>query len=199
MKAAKRKRETKIACWGDSLTAGAGAGAGNSYPDVLAQLSGFAVYNGGINGDRSFQIAARVRADSAHRNDVVVIWAGRNNWQDSAAVLADVAGMVSELAPPRRFLVLSVLNAGYAGVGSFEYRDIAALNQALQAAYPRNYLDIRSLLVARYDPSKPHDVIDHGQDVPPSRLRFDDVHLNSAGYALVAEEVLARLRADGHV
>ena len=41
-----------IACWGDSMTA-------SSYPGVLAELSGLTVYNGGIGGERSYDIAGR--------------------------------------------------------------------------------------------------------------------------------------------
>lgn len=49
---------TSLACWGDSLTAGSG-GDGTTYPDVLAELTGLDVFNGGVPGERSAGIAAR--------------------------------------------------------------------------------------------------------------------------------------------
>lgn len=47
-----------LACWGDSLTYGAGGG-GVTYPDLLAARFGVTVYNGGVIGERSSGVAAR--------------------------------------------------------------------------------------------------------------------------------------------
>lgn len=49
---------TSLATWGDSLTAGSG-GDGTTYPDVLADLTGLPVFNGGVPGERSAGVAAR--------------------------------------------------------------------------------------------------------------------------------------------
>lgn len=49
---------SQLAAWGDSLTAGEG-GDGTTYPDVLSQLSGVPVFNGGVPGERSGGVAAR--------------------------------------------------------------------------------------------------------------------------------------------
>lgn len=48
-----------VAAWGDSLTSGVGSSAGFSYPEQLAVLLGRTVYNGGVSGQTSDQIAAR--------------------------------------------------------------------------------------------------------------------------------------------
>jgi hypothetical protein len=48
---------------------------------------------------------------------------------------------------------------------------------------------VRSILVAAYNPLIPQDVIDHSNDVPPSSLRFDALHLTTAGYAIVASSI----------
>jgi lysophospholipase L1-like esterase len=181
----------QVAAWGDSLTAGVG-GAGVSYPTVLGQLIHATVFDGGEGGDTSTVIAARMLADPPSFGDVTIIWAGRNNYFDQAQVLADVASMVAALSTPKRFLILSVLNGSY---GSWEakggqgYGEIIALNKALKAAYPHNFLDIRSLLVAQYDPSLPQDVIDHANDTPPTSLRSDVLHLNAAGYTFVGQQI----------
>lgn len=52
--------EVRIACWGDSLTAGAG-GSGTTYPKILQQLIGnsITVTNLGVGGENSSNIAMR--------------------------------------------------------------------------------------------------------------------------------------------
>lgn len=51
-----------VVCWGDSMTAGAG-GAGTTYPDVLASLSGRTVHNAGVGGETSVTICGRSGAN----------------------------------------------------------------------------------------------------------------------------------------
>lgn len=51
--------ETTIACWGDSLTYGAGVSADSSYPSVLAELTGANIINYGVGGETATTIAAR--------------------------------------------------------------------------------------------------------------------------------------------
>ncbi len=118
----------------------------------------------------------------AQNSGFVVIWAGRNNSGQQAIILSDIAAMVAALPSPKHFVVLSLTNrdsdsefAGGAG-----YAQIIGVNQALAAAYPNNYLDIRSAVVAGYDPSNVEDVLDHSHDVPPSTLRALDEFGNLA-------------------
>lgn len=126
---------------------------------------------------------AFVPSNGTLNNGFVVIWAGRNDYQDESQVLSDIAAMVASLPTPKRFLVMSVLNEEnddpnlsqneYANITG--YHDIIALNAALAAAYPHNYLDIRALLVSDYNPANPLDAIDHTNDVPPYSLRAVDI------------------------
>src|ERR1035437_48466 len=160
-----------IAAWGDSLTAGTG---GTPYLTQLQTLNARVIYNGGVGGDTSTQIATRFLADSTHRSWQTIIWSGRNNYSSQSTVLADIASIVAALPNPKRFLVLSVLNGDYAGLeysGQSGYAQITALDAALAAAYPNNYLDVRAALVAAYSGANAQDVIDYGHDVPPSTLR----------------------------
>lgn len=184
-----------IAAWGDSLTAGNQDGTGTTYPEVLAQLSGVPVYNGGVSGQTSTQIATRMLADTSRYGDFTIIWAGRNNYTYQSQVLADVARMVAAIEPPKHFLVLTVLNAddGYENKGDADYEQLIALNEALLNTYPGDSLDIRSLQVDQYNPSIPQDVIDHSHDMVPSSLRYDVVHLNAAGYRFVARQVFRQI------
>ncbi len=106
-----------------------------------------------------------------------LIWAGRNNVGDTQETLNSIAAMVALLPTPKRFLVLSLTNtvAPYEQVGQPGYMAVIQTNQALQQAYPNNYLDIRDPVIAGYDPNNGEDVIDHGHDVPPSTMRAIDL------------------------
>ncbi len=127
---------------------------------------------------------------NGHDFETVVIWAGNNNFADQPTILTDVANMVALLKPSqKRFVIMGLTNANVRPAGSADYAKIIAVNQALRAAYPRNYLDIREALVRSYNPNDAQDVTDFNNDVPPSSIRVDAIHLNTAGYAIVAQAV----------
>jgi lysophospholipase L1-like esterase len=183
-----------IAAWGDSLTP--------AYARELAILyPGRQVYDGGVIGETSTEIAARQLADtSEHRTWINIFWYGHNNIKDPARIKADIAGSVAALAPGNtRFLVLSVVNEATpeASRGGPEYATVMQLNSELAATYPQNYLDIRTFLVSQYDPSSAQDRIDFGNDVVASSLRFDKIHLNYPGQQLVGRKVKEAIDARG--
>lgn len=179
-----------IACWGDSFTVGYPGTSG--YPEALAALVPRDVYNGGQSGDSSTSIRTRMLAATNRYSNSAVIWAGRNNYAALSTVTADIAAMVAALGHDR-YLVLSVMNGAGEGTGTTAYTDIMALNAALAAAYPDHWYDVRADIVAHYDSGISQDVTDHSADIPPTSLRADTLHLNPAGYNLVADGVAARL------
>ena len=191
-----------IALWGDSLTWGYA-------PQVVSLLSGREVFNGGVIGETSTQIADRMVADTAHRDWVSVFWYGHNNLKDPATidlqrdpaqVKADIARSVAALAPGNtRFLVLSVVNQDKDGErrGDPVYNAILQLNADLAAAYPNNYFDIRSWMVNQADQSKPEDVASFQADLPARSLRWDEVHLTFDGYVAVAKKVRELITSRG--
>ena len=130
------------------------------------------------------------------QSEINVFWMGDNNFFDPEGVKSDIAKAVAFLSTGK-FIVLGLLNAGSEPRGSPSYDQITQLNTDLAAAYPDNFLDIRTILVASYDPSSPQDIADHGNDVPPASLRNDDQHPNEAGYAIVAQRVAGIIRAKG--
>jgi hypothetical protein len=100
-----------IVTWGDSLTAGNEDGTGVTFPGVLSTtLGNRLVYNGGVGGQTSTQIEARMVADTTKSSWTVVIWAGRNNFSNPSQVEADVAAMIASLGSNSHYLVLSVEN-----------------------------------------------------------------------------------------
>ena len=183
---------TYIAAWGDSLTAGTG---GTPYPSQLSSiLNNRLIYNGGVSGNTSSQIKARMLAASDKYSYTAIIWAGRNDYSVPATVKANIAAMVAALGH-NRYIILSVLNGTAEPSGNPNYDTLIQLNTDLAALYPNNYVDIRAYLVSQYDPGNPQDVIDFGNDVPPSSLRSDTLHLNTAGYLKVAERLNTALLA----
>jgi lysophospholipase L1-like esterase len=191
-----------IALWGDSLTAGYA-------PQLQALMANRTVFNGGVVGETSTQIADRDLADTAHRDWTTVFWYGHNNLKDPATidlqrdpaqVKADIARSVATLAPGNtHFLVLSVVNQDKPGErrGEPVYDAILQLNADLAAAYPNNYVDIRSWLVNQYDPANPDDVASFQADLPARSLRWDEVHLTLDGYVTLAKKVQQLIEARG--
>lgn len=116
----------------------------------------------------------------------VIIWAGKNNFRAKAQILSDIEAMVAILPEPKQFVVLSVTNSNVASDwrGGTLYKTYLSLNASLASTYPDHFLDIRSLLVAAYNPDIPEDVIDNGHDVIPSSLRL---YVNSTLAAAVAD------------
>ncbi|WP_250503543.1 MULTISPECIES: hypothetical protein [unclassified Caballeronia] len=125
-----------------------------------------------------------------------IIWVGRNNGYDAQTVLADVKSIVQWLKPAgAHFAVLSIIKGDFTGeyAGGEVAKYLDDLNASLKAAYPDNFIDVETALVNAYNPSLPQDVIDHSHDIPPSSLRSDAIHLNDAGYTIVAGQVKALL------
>jgi lysophospholipase L1-like esterase len=181
-----------FAAWGDSLTAGTG---GTPYPTTLQSLRGAAtVYNMGVGGETSTQIRTRMLADTSKLGLYTIIWAGRNNFTSPATVKADIAAMVAALGTSN-YVVLSILNGNGEPSGSGNYTTLTTLNNDLATTYGSHYVDVRAALVTAYDPALSQDVIDHANDVPPTSLRFDGIHLNTAGYTLVANLVNSYINA----
>jgi lysophospholipase L1-like esterase len=158
--------------WGDSLTAGNEDGSGVTYPNALTALYSptRTVVNEGVGGETSSQILTRFQALPASWNFPTLIWVGRNDSGSPATVIANVATMVSDLTT-QEYVILSVLNGEGEGTGSAAYNNIATINASLASTYGSRYLDVRSTLVAAYNPANGADVIDHTNDIPPFSLR----------------------------
>gem|GEM_PF-2947872 len=182
---------TTIAVWGDSLTYGSG---GTSYPSQLANLLSTPVYNGGVNALTSAQIATAMLAATDKYSWPTVIWAGRNDItgtliSDEPTILSNIASMVSALQSVgnTHYLILSILNSNGEPSGSPNYNEIVQINSDIASTYGAHYWDVRSYLVSQYDPTQPQDVIDNGNDVPPSSLRAEPLHPNTVGNLKIAQ------------
>jgi lysophospholipase L1-like esterase len=167
--------------WGDSLTFGNQDLTAVTYPNILASSYGFrglrTVTNQGVSGNTSSQILTRFSAASTTWNQLTLIWSGRNNYTAPSQVQSDIAAMVAALTT-NQYIVMSIINMEDATeyAGQANYNTLIALNAALASTYGTRYLDIRSILVAAYNPANPVDVIDHGNDIPPYSLRSNTLN-----------------------
>lgn len=146
----------------------------------------------------------------ARAGDIQVLEGGPNN-PVLATVLADIAAMVACLTPLfRKYVVVSNLPQITEINGSAPRITINAINAALLAAYPNNYLDFASppstpeqaWLLANYGWSPTtQDTTDIGNGVWPTSLHgssgTDIIHLNDTGYALWANRCLNFITSKG--
>src|SRR5207244_13108579 len=66
-------RGANIIAFGDSLTAGYGAAAGEDYPSALSKMIGVPIVNAGVSGDTSEMALARLDGDVLARQPRMVI------------------------------------------------------------------------------------------------------------------------------
>lgn len=135
-----------------------------------------------------------------------LFWSGRNDFKtvSTATIVANVQSMAAALrAYSKRYVVLSIPPDSGETNGIFVRTQLDAANAALAAAFPNNWVDVAGYLrtdaafTAAGISKTAQDITDIGNGVTPSSFRSDSVHLNDAGYALVAAQVAAFLTAKG--
>lgn len=166
---------TNIIAFGDSLTAGYGAGLGEDYPSGLAKAIGRDVINAGVSGDTTDSALARIDADVLQRSPrIVIVGLGGNDFLRGAPITSTEANL--------RAIVKQIQQSGAMVV-------ILGFNfPSLTASYGKMYKRVASdegcLLIP--------DLLD-GIIGNPS-LKSDEIHPNAKGYALMAERVSGPLR-----
>ncbi|QYC10555.1 SGNH/GDSL hydrolase family protein [Brevundimonas nasdae] len=153
-----------------------------------------------------------IPAQGVERQDEVwSIWIGRNDGTGNLATTtkAKVASAVAFLGHDRYF-VLGVINKTKAGsdtsytegVGTPAYQQIVAYNNDQAARYGSRFVDIRRHLIdygladAGLTPTT-RDIEDIAQDCIPTALLSDGLHLNTAGYGVIARRMATLLQSKG--
>lgn len=167
-----------ILAFGDSLTEGRGVSPAQSYPSVLASLSGHPVINGGVSGELSRAGRARLPALLAeHRPALVILLEGGNDMlrgSGEGALKANLAAMI-EAAQGSGAQVLLV------GVPRKSlFADGAPLYEELADQYGL-VLDNDSIGELLRDPA----------------LKSDAVHFNAEGYRTLAQRLHRLLQERG--
>ncbi|MBK5259008.1 MAG: arylesterase [Thermoanaerobaculia bacterium] len=168
-------RGTTIVAFGDSLTAGVGAGPGEDYPARLAALAGVTIVNAGVSGDTTESALARIEQDALAQNPrIVIVGLGGNDFLRRAAIGDTEANL--------RRIVRQIHGAG-AVVVLLGFR-FPTIGPSYEAMYEGIASDESCLLVP--------DLLD-GILSDPS-MHSDDIHPNGRGYALMAERIAGPLR-----
>lgn len=187
-------RPIRLACVGDSITAGVGADQGKDYPAQLAAMlgAGWEVRNFGISGATMLKKGNAPYAGALPRvlestPDVVVIMLGTNdtksvNWVHKSEYVPDYRWMIDEFqklpAPPRIFVCYPPLVASPRrhGINEIGVLEAIAMIDRLAEEIPVGVIDMHSALAA-----------DSKAYLP------DTVHPSTAGATRLAETVYQAL------
>jgi lysophospholipase L1-like esterase len=163
-------RGTNIIAFGDSLTAGYGAAAGEDYPSRLASAIGVSVVNAGVSGDTTEMALDRIASDVLSRDPrIVIVGLGGNDFLRGVPIATTEANL--------RTIIRRIHESG-AMVVLLGFR-FPSLSVNYEKMYSRVASDERCLLVSR--PLK--DILTN-----PS-LKSDEIHPNARGYQMMAERI----------
>lgn len=128
---------------------------------------------------------------------IQVIWAGRNNVPSLTNVPTQIDSAVDFINKPKRVIIIGVLNALNEIIGGSNYNAIVACNLILATNYPDNFIPSTppttdEMTAINYSPTA-QDLIDIANGTFPSGMHADNVHLTTAGYAIFANRVKAKL------
>jgi acyl-CoA thioesterase-1 len=169
-------RGANIIAFGDSLTAGYGAGAGEDYPSRLSSTIGSSVINAGVSGDTTESALARIEPDVLARDPrIVIVGLGGNDFlrrTDIAVTEANLRRIVKSVQDRGAMVVL----LGFT---------FPSLGPSYEAMYERVADEEGCLFVP--------DMLDG--ILSDASLRSDPIHPNARGYALMAERVAGPLQA----
>jgi lysophospholipase L1-like esterase len=163
-------QESVVLAFGDSLTHGTGASAGQSYPDVLSELLGRQVINGGIPGEVSAAGLKRLPAVLEENNPTLVILChGGNDFlrkMNQATTSSNLDAMITLIRSHGADVVL---------VG------VPKLSFGLQV--PELYSQIADQYTI---PLQKEILVDLLSD---NSMKSDVIHPNASGYRLMAEAI----------
>lgn len=167
-------RGTAVIAFGDSLTSGVGAGAGEDYPSRLAQRAGVEILNAGVSGDTTESALARIESDVlAHDPRIVIVGLGGNDFLRRVPI-ADTERNL-------RAIVRRIQQQG-AMVVLLGFR-FPSLGPSYESMYERVADDEKCLLIP--------DLMDG--ILSNQTLKSDEIHPNARGYDLMAERVAGPL------
>ena len=170
--------DATILAFGDSLTAGTGAGDAESYPAVLARLTGRNVVNAGVPGEVSAAGVQRLpELLERERPALLILCHGGNDLlaRQNPQLIADNLRTMLRTAVERGVPVLLV----------------AVPSPDLMLKPPGLYEELaREFRIPLEGKALPH-------ILGKSSLKSDPIHPNAAGYRLLAEAVAELLKKSG--
>ena len=169
-----------IVAFGDSLTYGTGAKEEESYPAVLAQLTGRQVVRAGVPGEVTAQGLARLPSViEEHGPRLVIVCLGGN---DMLRKVSD-----AEIARNLRAIIKEIKGRGIAVVL------VGVPKPALITSAPEFYAGLAKEFGIPYEGEIVTDVL-----YKPDQ-KSDSIHPNAKGYRRMAEAIAALLRKTGAI
>lgn len=167
-----------ILAFGDSLTLGVGTTSENSYPAVLAELTGLEVINAGVSGETTDEGAIRLSEElDSFSPDLIIILEGGNDFlhnRDPSTIKTNIKKMI-ETAKSRGVQVVLI------GVPQKKlFSNSAPLYEELADDFQ---LVFDGTLL--------------GGLLRSPALKSDYIHLNEKGYHKMAESIYALLEQNG--
>ena len=161
---------TNVIAFGDSLTAGYGAGDGEDWPSRLSAATGVEIINAGVSGDTTDAALARIESDVLQEDPrIVIVGLGGNDYLRGVPIDQTEANL--------RTIVRRIHDSG-AMVVLLGFR-FPSLSANYETMYERVAEDSGALLI---------DGVLRGILNEPS-LKSDAIHPNAKGYALMAERL----------
>ena len=164
-----------IICFGDSLTEGVGASAGEDYPSVLSRQLGSSVINAGVRGDTTAAALERLTDEVLDKNPrLVILLLGGNDFlrqrphRETRQNLEEIVRRVQEHGG---MVVIAGIRLGVFGD---EYAEI--------------FEQTAERFGALYIPQVMKGILTN------SSLRSDPIHPNSAGYRLIADRIAEKIK-----
>ena len=176
-------RGSAVLALGDSLTYGYGANPTESYPARLAELTGWAITNGGVSGDTSAQALARLpELLREHTPHLVIISIGGNDFLRRLPE-NETRANIRAIIQACKAAGAETLLVGVPGVG---------VGAAL--GYPGDHPLYADLAKAE---NVPYYANGWSQILGKDAFKSDQIHPNAAGYAEFARGLTAYLKENG--
>lgn len=175
---------SNVLAFGDSITFGTGAAAGEDYPGRLAAISGWRVANAGVPGETAEEARGRIGAAIAEaRPALVIVESGGNDFlrrRPEAAVKEDLRAIVAAIrASGAQVVLLAVPKFSLLGAATGRLPD--------SPIYAELAKEEKLPLIAGV----------LAETLSDARLKADPVHPNGDGYRKLADGVAAQLRRAG--
>lgn len=169
-----------VLAFGDSITAGTGAGAGESYPEILGGLIGRRVVNAGVPGEVTAEGSARLpELLESVRPSLLILCHGGNDLlrhMDQRQAAENLRGMI-RMAQERGVAVVLV----------------AVPSPDLSLKPPAFYGELAA------QSGLPIESKALGKILGKGSLKSDYIHPNAAGYRKLAEALAALLKKSGAI
>lgn len=166
---------TTIVCFGDSLTAGEGAGPKQDYPSVLQAKVDLPVINAGVRGNTTADGLARLDQDVLRHNPrIVIITLGGNDFLrklPKEETLRNMSAIIDKIQENGSMVLWAGVKTGLFGDAYTE--DLKKLQQE------KHFILIPNILEGiLFDP----------------RYKADQIHPNAAGYRIIAERIYKKIK-----